>query len=127
MILTLLFASKMHGYSIIRELSKKEGASIDKTGVYRTLKSMEKRALISSDMQIDNEGSSKRVYGITPLGVECLGTWIGTLTQYLTKIQNIIDEAKVVIVVSADEKECKCQKKYLSNYIERQNHPEFDD
>lgn len=96
MILTMLFKNEMHGYLIIQELINKEGG-IDKTGVYRTLKNMEERGLVSAGIGINDEGMQKKPYCITPMGKECLMAWIGTLKAYTVRIGRIINDAEEVI------------------------------
>lgn len=99
-ILILLAKQNLHGYLIIQELENKNlfrGEKFDNTGIYRTLKTLEDRALVDSEWDIDGTGAAKKVYKITNAGRECLKNWIKTLEDYKQIIETIITDAKVVV------------------------------
>ncbi|MEL7610552.1 MAG: helix-turn-helix transcriptional regulator [Bacillota bacterium] len=96
-ILLELTRGKLHGYLLIQELEKKSlfcGNTLDNAGVYRTLKSMESRNLIRSEWDMEDPGPAKKVYMITPEGLQCLGNWLRTLEDYRAKVDELIDEIK---------------------------------
>ena len=96
-ILVALSREKLHGYLLIQELEKKNlfcGGTLDNAGVYRTLKSMESRNLIRSEWDVEDPGPAKKVYMITPEGVQCLGNWLRTLEDYSVKVNGLIGEIK---------------------------------
>lgn len=84
-ILTLLLGEDLHGYSIVQKLKEScmlHGKKPDPSGVYRTLRLMEQRGLVTAVWKMPDQGPAKRRYGITDDGLECLQTWIKTLTEY---------------------------------------------
>ncbi len=84
-ILTLLLGEDLHGYSIVQKLQEScmlHGKKPDLSGVYRTLRLMEQRGLVTAVWKVSAQGPAKRRYGITAEGLECLQTWIETLTEY---------------------------------------------
>jgi poly-beta-hydroxybutyrate-responsive repressor len=99
-ILTLLVAKPLHGYIIIQELENKmlnDCGKLDPTGIYRTLKTLEEKELITSQWDIQGAGAAKRIYQATPAGNDCLKTWIKTLEDYQKTIALIIDDAKNIL------------------------------
>jgi len=99
-ILILLSKQDMHGYSIIQALESKnlfKGEKPDNTGVYRALRVLENRGVVSSEWDIDDPGPAKKIYRITDMGRECLYNWIDTLENYKKTIDMIIKEAKEVV------------------------------
>ena len=99
-ILTLLANRDMHGYVIIQELENKnlfQCEKYDNAGIYRTLKSLEEKALVSSEWEFDATGPAKKIYKINSSGKECLANWIRTLEDYKKTIDVIIKSAKAVI------------------------------
>ena len=98
-ILTLLKKGKLHGYKIIQELEDKSlflNSTPDNTGVYRTLHSLEKRKLVTSDWDTLGGGAAKKIYCLTEEGSECLENWIDTLEQYNEIIKVILKDAKAL-------------------------------
>lgn len=96
-ILLELTRGNLHGYLLIQELEKKKqfyGDTLDNTGVYRTLQSMESRNLIRSEWDMKDPGPAKKVYMITPEGMQCLGNWLRTLEDYSAKVNRLIGEIK---------------------------------
>ena len=99
-LLTLLSKQELHGYRIIQEMENRNyfpGEKIDNTGVYRTLKGMEERALVRSRWDLEGSGPAKKIYCITEEGRICLGNWVGTLRTYMDTIGQIIEEAEIVL------------------------------
>ena len=99
-ILIILAKQKLHGYMIIQQLESGNlfhNEKIDNTGVYRTLKTLEDRGMVSSEWVLEESGPAKKTYMITEKGLECLDTWIQTLENYKNTIENIITEAKNIL------------------------------
>ncbi len=98
-ILTLLAKKRLHGYLIIQELEGKNlyhGEKADNTGIYRTLKSLEDKGMVTFDWELEQTGPAKKVYQITETGRECLANWIDTLKDYQNTISLLIREAEEV-------------------------------
>lgn len=97
-ILIILSSKKeCHGYAIVQELEKIEVAGIDKSGVYRTLKSMEERGIIKARWDNSEGDPPKKVYSLTDYGVGCLKNWVETLIDYRAKISEIINVGRNII------------------------------
>ena len=94
-ILTILSEQDDHGYSILSKLAGTylwKDKKPDASGLYRTLKNMEQQGLIVSHIDIaDNENMGKRVFSITPAGLECMMHWKETLEDYQKGIDEIIE------------------------------------
>lgn len=55
--------------------------------IYRTLKKMEEDGLVTSEMQEQEGARSKRVYTITPAGIEDFDAWLATIDTELDEIK----------------------------------------
>lgn len=96
-ILTVLARSPLHGYGIVQEASEMptfSGEKPDATGVYRCLKSMEDRGLVTSSWDLPDAGPAKRAYTLTPEGNECLRRWIQTLDEHRQAIGKLLGLAQ---------------------------------
>lgn len=99
-ILILLATQELHGYLIIQELESKDlfrGERADNTGIYRTLKTMEDKGLVDSELVFEATGPAKKVYRITEDGLHCLENWIDTLENYKNTIDEIVAEAREAV------------------------------
>jgi len=83
--LAILVEGPLHGY----ELARKIGGiphffdeAPDISGIYRMLKSMETRGIVTSDWDISEGGHPKRLFTITDTGRQCLENWNATLKDY---------------------------------------------
>jgi DNA-binding PadR family transcriptional regulator len=81
----LLVLSKhdgIHGYELKKILKghmEDLRISMNITGLYRHLKLMEKRGVLSSEWDTPDKGPAKRKYSLTEEGKECLSLWMQTL------------------------------------------------
>ena len=101
-ILILLAKQELHGYLIIQELESKDlfrGEKADNTGIYRTLRTMEDKGLVKSELVLEATGPAKKVYKVTEDGLHCLNNWIETLENYKNTIDGIITEARDVLEI----------------------------
>lgn len=94
-ILACLYKQDLHGFLLIRELSKNpmfRGSEPDKAGVYRYLKKMEASGTLKSEWEMTGDGGRpRRVFSITDRGRECLATWYVVLKQYSSDLNGLID------------------------------------
>jgi len=75
LVLRLLFERPMHGYQLIEELEKQGFVRPGrfKTGsIYTILKRMEHRGLLASEEGRSESGRLRKIYEVTPTGVEAL-------------------------------------------------------
>ena len=97
-VMAVLANEPLHGYVIVQRLAgmdmfRDHGPDI--TGVYRLLKSMEKKGFVTSTWQLAASGPAKRRYALTPEGRTCLGRWITTLRTYRDAVANLLDIASL--------------------------------
>jgi poly-beta-hydroxybutyrate-responsive repressor len=93
-ILAALAQSEAHGYMIVHRLSEMPmycGHTPDTTGVYRFLRQMERKGLVSSEWEASAAGPAKRLYRITDEGRGCLRRWVKTLTEYRNAIESLLE------------------------------------
>jgi DNA-binding PadR family transcriptional regulator len=96
MILTILSQEDLYGYRIVQKIAEKRlfsGQKPDGTGIYRSLKLLEKRGLVTSAWSLSDSGPAKRFYKLTEAGFECLLRWIGSLEAHRQAIGALLDEA----------------------------------
>jgi len=97
LILMLLSKQPLHGYRIIQELEGRKSfqeEKLDNAGVYRTLRTFEKRKKVTAVWDVHNSGAPKKIYQITEEGRECLNHWIQTLEDYEKIIHAILLEVR---------------------------------
>lgn len=93
-ILAAIATESLHGYSILSRLAKMglfKDSKPDATGLYRFLKAMEDRGLVTSAWDMPQRGPAKRVFTLTAAGVSCLSKWIATLDAYRSQISKLLD------------------------------------
>jgi PadR family transcriptional regulator PadR len=71
-------ADRSYGYELA-EAVRGYGLSIDMAGVYRELRSMEQKDLLSSAWEPSDNGPDRRVYMVTSLGRDALGQAVADL------------------------------------------------
>jgi PadR family transcriptional regulator PadR len=96
-ILLSLADEQLHGYGLIGRITDSpmlKGEKPDPTGVYRVLKTMEERGLVSSRWDLVESGKPKRIYKITDQGIDCLARWISSLNDYRASIDELLSHAE---------------------------------
>ena len=92
-ILAALSKESLHGYAIAQRLAR-EGAHLnappDHSGIYRLLRSMEKRGLLTSMLTESDSGPARREYALTESGRKCLGHWVNSLARYRDTIDAVL-------------------------------------
>jgi DNA-binding PadR family transcriptional regulator len=99
-ILIALTEGPIHGYRLAERIDQTVGmfgGKPDVSGIYRFLKKMEASGYVVSTWQAGDAGHGRRLYEITPSGRACLMRWTSTLESYLKAINNLLNEAKVVL------------------------------
>jgi len=90
-LLLLIRSLSMHGYQLMQTMTMLGLTAFDPTTVYRTLRRLEKEGLIISDWKTGEAGPAKRVYSLTEVGEELLGTWASALEQYQNVLNRFFD------------------------------------
>jgi PadR family transcriptional regulator PadR len=91
--LAVLAREPVHGYLIARRLEGMamfKGQKPDPTGLYRLLKAMEERGLVSSSWDLPDAGPAKRRFSLTAGGKACLARWARTLEDYRKSIDGLL-------------------------------------
>ena len=71
-------SDRSYGYELA-EAVRGYGLNIDMAGVYRELRSMEQKDLLSSEWEPSDNGHDRRVYWVTPAGHEALAQAVADL------------------------------------------------
>jgi PadR family transcriptional regulator PadR len=82
-LLLLLHRSSSHGYSLQDELKEFGFAepAVDPSVVYRALREMEERGLLTSTWDTEGSGPPRRVYQLTAQGNQYLAQWVADLRE----------------------------------------------
>jgi poly-beta-hydroxybutyrate-responsive repressor len=99
-ILTVLAEGALHGYRIVERLAEMpvlSGSPPDSSGVYRFLRNLEGRGLLTASWDTSHAGPAKRLYRLTNDGRKCLNRWVKTLAQYCRAIDDLLDTAHRVL------------------------------
>jgi PadR family transcriptional regulator, regulatory protein PadR len=92
--LAVLAREPVHGYLIARRLEGLgmfRGQKPDPTGLYRLLKAMEEKGLVSASWDLPEAGPAKRRFSLTAGGRACLARWTRTLQDYRKSIDGLLD------------------------------------
>jgi len=74
----LLFLSERpaHGYELLERLRKNQDTvGVDPGALYRTLRQFERDGLVRSSWDFEGAGPARRVYEMTPDGIEYMHAW----------------------------------------------------
>ena len=91
--LAILAKGPLHGYELaktIGEIPHFLDEAPDVSGVYRMLKTLEARGVVTSDWDVSKDGRPKRLFTITDNGRQCLQHWGGTLHNYHKAIGSLL-------------------------------------
>ena len=91
--LAILVEGPLHGYELARKIGEIPhflDAAPDVSGIYRMLKSLETRGMVTSAWDISVGGRPKRLFTITDKGMQCLENWNTTLQSYHKAIGSLL-------------------------------------
>ncbi len=111
-VLMILADGALHGYRIVQrlaEMSMFQGHPPDGTGIYRFLKAMEDRGMVTSAWDLSESGPAKRLFDLTPAGAKCLDRWAATIADYHAQVGELLQQLQR-ITGKARGKKCCCQK-----------------
>jgi DNA-binding PadR family transcriptional regulator len=98
-ILVVLAEGRQHGYRLVQRISALPGFAgqkPDASGVYRFLKTMQRKGLVESAWDVSERGPAKKSYQMTAAGRQCLRRWIRTLENYRRGITGLLGAARKV-------------------------------
>ena len=98
--LAILAKGPLHGYELARKIGEiphflEEAPDI--SGVYRMLKILEIRGMVTSDWDISQGSRPKRLFTITDQGRQCLEHWNDTLRNYHNAIGSLLKTTQKAI------------------------------
>ena len=91
--LAILVRGPLHGYELARkigEIPRFLSEAPDVSGIYRMLKSLETRGMVTSQWDVSQGGRPKRLFTITDDGRQCLEHWNATLQSYHQAIGSLL-------------------------------------
>ena len=92
-VMALLVRGPLHGYRILellREEAMFKAQPPDQTGVYKTLKNMEREGHVTCSWETQDSGPARKLYTLTEKGMSCLGQWKKTLADYHSSVASVI-------------------------------------
>lgn len=92
--LALSQADRSYGYELA-EAVRGFGLNIDMAGVYRELRSMEQKDLLSSEWEPSDNGPDRRVYMVTKSGREALAQAVADLQLARDQLTAALDAVAV--------------------------------
>ena len=98
--LAILAEGTLHGYELTRKIGEIPhflDEAPDISGVYRMLKALETRGMVTSDWDISQGGRPKRLFTITNEGKQCLKHWNDTLRNYHKTIGSLLKTTQKAI------------------------------
>jgi len=99
-ILAILADGPLHGYELTRQIGNIPHVldeAPDVSGVYRMLKTLEARGMVTSDWDISKGGRPKRLFTITDQGRQCLEHWNLTLQNYRKAIGALLKKTQKAV------------------------------
>ena len=99
--LAILAKGRIHGYELARKIGEIPHFLTeppDVSGIYRMLKTLEKRGLATSDWDMSQSGRPKRVFTITDTGRQCLKHWANTLHNYHQAIGSLLETTRNAVM-----------------------------
>lgn len=80
-----------HGYELMEQLDEDEGMGIDTALLYRTLHRFEAQGLVSSTWDTEAPGPARRVYEITPEGLDYLHAWAVDIRRTRQRLDRFLE------------------------------------
>jgi DNA-binding PadR family transcriptional regulator len=80
-ILLLLSEEPRHGYGLAKGVHALQIGRVDRPSVYRALGQLEADGLVASAADMPRAAQGRRVYSLTPQGVQALRRWMGVIKQ----------------------------------------------
>ncbi len=89
-IMLLLAEEPVHGYELMNKLKELGvGRGADPSLVYRVLRLLERSGLAESRLDDSGAGPARKVYALTPQGLELLDLWMSNLDEVCELLQQL--------------------------------------
>jgi len=93
-ILLLLLArlGQSHGYQLANQVGglAMTGTGIDLAGIYRALRELEMGGYVRSEWDTSGGGPARRLYSLTPAGLQLLDNWAGMIVSLSSSMQEFL-------------------------------------
>jgi poly-beta-hydroxybutyrate-responsive repressor len=92
-LILLLLQKPAHGYELLERLA--EGAEMpgpDPGLLYRTLRQLEHEGLLRSSWDTEGQGPARRLYEVTPEGVDFLHAWAARVRQIRRRLETFLSQ-----------------------------------
>jgi poly-beta-hydroxybutyrate-responsive repressor len=92
-LLLLLHCDEIHGYDLLDGLKRFgfDQNPVDSSTVYRVLRNLEERGLVTSRWDTASGGPARRLYQLTEEGDEILAGWVGDLRETDQMLHGFLD------------------------------------
>ncbi|NPV54744.1 MAG: PadR family transcriptional regulator [Firmicutes bacterium] len=92
-LLLLLRGQRSHGYELMEKLRELgfEGSSADMASLYRTLRQLEDKQVVTSSWEEGTQGPPKRVYELTEEGEALLHDWARVIRANRSRLNKFLD------------------------------------
>ncbi len=92
-LLLLLLKKPRHGYELMEQLAEDEDMPVADPGfLYRTLRQLEAEGLVISSWETEHGGPARRLYEVTPEGVEYLHAWAVNIRRTRDRLDRFLHE-----------------------------------
>jgi len=92
-LLLLLVQKSGHGYDLMERLARDTDAPAADPGLlYRTLRQLEDDGLVRSSWDTEGHGPARRLYEVTPEGMEYLRAWAVNIRQTRQQLDRFLSE-----------------------------------
>jgi len=91
-LLLLLLQKPAHGYELMERLVEDDMPGADPGLLYRTLRQLESGGFLQSTWDTEGQGPARRLYKVTPEGVEYLHAWAGRIRQMRRRLGRFLRE-----------------------------------
>jgi PadR family transcriptional regulator, regulatory protein PadR len=89
-LLLLLRGWSSYGYDLMQRLAALGVEAPNISTVYRALRQMEEKGMVSSGWEVSGDGPGRRVYSITEAGEAYLESWMNSLEQHQRMIEEFL-------------------------------------
>ena len=94
-LLLLLLQKPSHGYELMERLTQDDDVPCADPGLlYRTLRQLEEEGLLESSWDTAEPGPARRLYEVTPEGVEHLHAWAARIQRTRRRLDRFLAEYK---------------------------------
>lgn len=91
-LLFLLARKPAHGYELMEQLDESEAVAVDPGLLYRTLRRFQAQGFVSSTWDTGGSGAARRVYEITPEGLDYLHAWVADIRRTRQRLDLFLEE-----------------------------------